>query len=55
MKEGLMALEFCDESMDEAVMQLASFINFCPFKGYFDLSFTCEADIATVATVPLLF
>ncbi|KAI0242007.1 hypothetical protein L0F63_003806 [Massospora cicadina] len=39
----------------QAVMLLARFMDFRPFKGYFDLGFTCEANAATAATVPLVF
>ncbi|KAI0235853.1 hypothetical protein L0F63_005268, partial [Massospora cicadina] len=39
----------------QAVMLPARFIDSCPFKGYFDLGYTFEADAATAATVPLVF
>ncbi|KAI0225607.1 hypothetical protein L0F63_007425, partial [Massospora cicadina] len=39
----------------QVVMTPTSFINFRPYKGYFDLSFTCKADAATAATVSLVF
>ncbi|KAI0243648.1 hypothetical protein L0F63_003078 [Massospora cicadina] len=31
-------------------MTPACFIDFRPYKGYFDLGFLCEADAATAAT-----
>ncbi|KAI0219209.1 hypothetical protein L0F63_001756 [Massospora cicadina] len=42
-------------NLAQVVVLPASFIDFHPFKGYFDLSFTCEADAATAATVLLVF
>ncbi|KAI0234034.1 hypothetical protein L0F63_000899, partial [Massospora cicadina] len=41
--------------MAQVVMLPASFIDFYPYKEYFDLSFTCETDAAIAATVLLVF
>ncbi|KAI0217158.1 hypothetical protein L0F63_003398 [Massospora cicadina] len=51
-------LPYSDRPIIELAQDLllpAGFINFRPFKGYFDLSFSCKADAAVTVTIPLVF